>query len=214
MSILEEMATVFKRKVLIFGHSQSRNLNDFVASDVSKANFGMHLQDVEVRCEGYGGLKLKDLIDYQSGKFETFDSVMNEFSPQLLVLLIADNDINSDSSAMEITSLYSEVISMIRNRYQFVKKIALTQLLPRHQNRWVDFDMYNSQCAMVNNKLLTLAQNDPDLFFKHLNFSFPSENRNKFLKEIKYFRTDGVHLNHKGYYLMYKAVRHVLISVK
>ena len=29
--------------VLIFGHSQARNLNEYVASDVSKANFGFEV---------------------------------------------------------------------------------------------------------------------------------------------------------------------------
>ena len=37
------MATVSKRHVLIFGHSQARNLNGYVASDVSKAKFGFEV---------------------------------------------------------------------------------------------------------------------------------------------------------------------------
>lgn len=199
-----------KKRVLIFGHSQCRNLNNFISNSASKVNFGMNEDEFLVKCAGFGGLKIREVINIKSKRFLTFDTLMKEFAPQQLMLFIGDNDVSQDSSAEEISGLIKCVLSILKTRYESIVHISVLQLLPRHKNKWGDHISYNSQASEINAQLLSIAKETPYLFFKQFGFYFSLENERKFINMKKYYHRDGVHLNQAGYYQLYKGIRHVI----
>ena len=131
--------------------------------------------------------------------------LMETFSPQMLILMVGDNDIKDDSSSEEVSSHIKWVMSELKVNYPFLKSIVLTQILPRHHNRWVNMEIYNSQAMEINRQIKSFAE------FKWAGFSFNDE-LEKFNKQAKLFRKDGVHLLPKGYYVIYKQLRHMVVK--
>ena len=61
-------------------------------------------RNVNVRCEGSGGLKIRHLLKYNSVKGRDIENIMNSFEPQVLILFAGDNDIYSHTDDEEISN--------------------------------------------------------------------------------------------------------------
>ena len=62
------MASAKPKKLLIYGHSQSRNLGVYIRTH-NKDKFKFDSKDIIVECEGDGGLIANDLINEKSKRF-------------------------------------------------------------------------------------------------------------------------------------------------
>ena len=198
-----------RKRILFFGHSHVRNLGDVIKSKNLYKNFKINRKDILVKIKGIGGLKIKDLVDKKSAKYHEFHRIMVNFVPTTLCLMVGCNDIGKDSSAEEVAALLQVVFSILKTRYN-LDLIVFTQLLPRLQNKWVDFQLYNTQAEQVNSDMLEWAQECPSRFYKWLKFKFPKTPI--LLKKLKKSLTkDGVHLTQSAYRTIFQALRHIVI---
>lgn len=202
------------KKLLIFGHSHTRNLGRLVNyTDVNGdifADFNISPDKLLVKCKGIGGLHLNDLIDDRSPHFNDFDGLMISFLPQTLCLMIGCNDISYNSSAEEVSSLMESVASKIRAKYHSLELIVFTQILPRLPNRWINHELYNSQAVRINASLRSWGSSCPYGYYKWCKVNFPDTPAHLNRLENIVSR-DGVHLNEIGYNSLYYSLRHVAL---
>ena len=141
---------------------------------------------------------------------------MNSFEPQVLILFIGDNDIDSHTHGEEISSLLQSAISYLKRHFSFVLKIVISQILPRHANRYVDAVRYNSQASFVNSDLLRWAKGRSArsyCYFQWCKFVFPSEDEECYKRMKRFYLRDGVHLTPAGYHKLFMATKHSIKSV-
>ena len=169
------------RRLLFAGHSHCRRLADFVRLSPARVNFGFALNDIRVEFCAQGGAHVDDLVKpHSKGLLSArLRNTLLSFRPDVVCLLIGDNDVSSDSSADEIANYIIATASFLRNVYN-VDQVILFQLLPRYPagrsartNRKVD--NYNAIAADINS---ILKQECVRINFLHFwddhDFSFPS----------------------------------------
>ena len=200
--------------ILLFGHSQAARLSEYLRIK-GVTNFDMSRSMVDVRCEGSGGLKIRHLLNYDSEKGRYFENVMNSFEPQILILFVGDNDIDSHTDGEQISGLVQDAISALKEHFPFLLRIIISQILPRHSNRYVDAVRYNSQASVVNSKLHEWAKVTARsyCYFQWCKFVFPSADREHYKRMKRFYLNDGVHLKPAGYHKLFMATKHTIKSV-
>ena len=188
-------------RILFLGQSHARNLDSFINQRPKFKNFTIDRARIELF--GIGGLKISDLIRLSTRGRLCFEFI-ERFAPDILVLMIGDNDV-CDTGNFSV--LYKRMLDVIRNRFPYIRKVVISQLLPRHGN---SVDVYNQKARNFNTQLLSMANQDKEfLLMKFVNFHFPGDDTLRFEAMKKYYARDGVHLNPSGYYRLYSEIRHI-----
>ena len=200
------------KKIMILGHSHIRRLNEVIRSD-----FRINPQQAEIRLYGQGGLRIPGLF---SNRIIT---MLQNFQPEILVLMIGDNDIapsagtSHDAAAHTIVDNLLNAILTLHSTVSSIQQVFLCQLLPRHPGVYFR-PGYNEIALKVNDILLqsaVAAEQRLLRLFRFPDFSFPQESRIKrvrYLRNRRLFRSDGTHLTTEGYRRLQRAMRAVIIA--
>lgn len=187
---------------MIIGHSIPRRLDAHLKSNIDarlRSDFGLD-ESLAIKICASGGLTLK--------RMQTVLKKVRQFRPDCVVILLGDNDVRPakfDTSPEEIAAGLISLVSLLQRRYS-VGSIVLCQLLPRF-SKHRHWKMYNHKAKLVNDIIKRDLSYSYASFWTHNGkFRFPIEgkgSKDKFLE-------DGVHLNDKGQYYLYKSLRGAL----
>jgi lysophospholipase L1-like esterase len=150
---------------MVLGHSIVRRLADFV--HLNPVNLD---PSTDVYWSGVGGHTLDTLIRLDLSK-------VSDYQPDIVVLIIGDNDVKAGSSAEEIAYKIISLVSVLHARYQ-VTSVIVCGLLPRfpRYHRWWDYNV----CASTVNDILSheLQRFTYSKFWSHnVEFPFPRSNQ-------------------------------------
>ena len=105
-----------RSRLLFLGHPQARNSGTRLAQDPLWGNFGFPLDDIEIKCHGVGGMLVGGLFD------RSVVSKIRTFSPQTVVLMIGDNDINFEYGTTAV-SVVTEMIAVAKDLMTFAPSV-------------------------------------------------------------------------------------------
>ena len=91
--------------------------------------------------------------------------------------------------------------------------VLLHDIAQRYKSRYGDVENYNKKAKKIN-VLLEVMRKAQESFvrIRARYHAFPGEER--YSLNTKYFLPDGVHLNGAGNFLLYKAVRGMLLKIR
>lgn len=188
-------------KILISGHSFARRLSEFLIQDKGvSTNF--RLGECELDIFGKGGLKFQDWARNLGHTIASFGK------PELIIMMIGDNDISFGCSAEEISSQILAFLPLIQGRFG-VQNVILCQLMPRFPSKRYSFNPEYNASAKEVNKLLRqgTAHLKNVLFWEHDFIFFPEDSEVKYQQLKNNFLADGVHLAPSGHSRLYKSLR-------
>ena len=185
------MATSVSKKVLILGHSFVRRLvTDLRRECVDRAVETFNVSGVDVRLVGVGGRTVQKLRDYDLYR-------VDKCKPDILVLEISANDLMELASEV-VGSALEDLVCLLHKTYG-VKVIAVSASI----HRQVQLVRFNHNADLLNQYLLEPF--DFAFFFKYRGLHNPSE---------EVLLQDGVHLNSRGQYLLYRSYRGAILTAK
>ena len=202
------------KRILFIGHSHVRNLKKYVNKPKIKPSRRNFRTVARVDFLGVGGKKIDWLLS------SAVANKISKFKPDAIFIMLADNDINEDSTPEEIAHRYIATVSSLKCRFAKVSNIMLGQLLPRYSRssqipkqmkKFVDHNKYNP-IAHSANEIIKAEVSDIDyLSFFYSGFFFPCKQL-KYDNNAKYFRPDGVHLSNRGHKKIFRAIRGSIIQ--
>ena len=176
-------------RVIIAGHSYVKNLNNFILTDevddMGRINtsFGMYKEEISVSFHPLPGARLFQL------QCETHKLL--KLKPDIAILIVGGNDL--DRGQANPTELAAQIYRygeyLISRGIKFVGLMPIVERVTKTDNFKELADQYNSRMEAMCSK--------------HPNISFRSLKR----IGIKELRNDGVHLNNRGNYFLYNAVK-------
>ena len=202
---------------IICGHSFCKRLQvDMQAGTDARMRPSFKLEETaRVRMLGKGGKTMGDFVRRDI-------PVIQRYRPEILILLLGDNDIGCDTSAEEIAN---HLIALASRLYMggHVSRIVLCQMMPRSRapraaqrrmggvtRRNADRYLlsYGQQAQEANRLLKEAASSSRFLTFWDHNKKF------RFIKvgqsQEGKFAADGIHLAPRGQYQLYKSLRGAL----
>ena len=205
---------------LILGHSICRRLKDYLLAGIdSKHQPNLKLKNSStVAWHGVGGRTIGKIMKYDMHMIKTM-------RPDCLVLLAGGNDITEETDVEEVASKIVSFCSILLNTCG-VKHVVICALVPRFPATNISFrrhgfscfdkrlkdklykNMYVFKAQKVNETIEEQVSNNPKISFWDHNrrFTFNGEkSRDKFI-------SDGVHLNSKGQYHLYKSIMGAVIN--
>lgn len=180
--------------VLIFGHSFVRRLaHDLDRSRIERGSKTFDVREIVVHMHGVGGRTVKKLLDFDL-------SFVAKLKPEIIILEIGSNDLACNKLRPEVVgSQIEELVVMLHERYA-VEVIAVSACIHRQKCEG-DF---NHKVDVLNQYLrVVLEPLGFAFFFKHRGLHNPAG---------AIHAKDGVHLNLKGEYLLYRSYRGAILT--
>lgn len=202
------MAAEIWDRVAIVGHSFVTRLEKFVGQGTNRAkrDFGLSTKNA-VHWLGKGGEKVNGIIARWSDR-------LRKIEPQVIVLCFGDNDIRRGKDEEELACLVVAMASLFQNRFG-ARYVYIAQLMPRFfgtcNHHWFE-STYNTKANRINELLQGKEAALPGIFFwTHKFVRFPSEDLIRAEKISRFMSSaDGVHLNQKGLFKLYKSLASLL----
>lgn len=178
--------------VLIIGHSFVRRLaSDLDRDCIDRAVRSFDLLGTAVHMHGVGGRTVRKLRNYDLNQ-------VAKLKPEIVILEIGSNDLNEIRPEI-VGSEIEELVAKLHGQYG-VKVIAVSASIHR-QNQAADF---NRRVDLLNQYLrVVLEPLEFAFFFRHRGLQNPSG---------VVLLNDGVHLNLKGQYLLYRSYRGAILQ--
>ena len=193
-------------RVAIVGHSFVWRLEEFMKRRQDKdENFGMHTR--KVKCFGTSGLNMR--------KVHTVEEKVMEYDPDVLVLVIGDNDV--DNPRMHLRGLAALIVNFANTiRRDVMVPVIISMLMPRYPGIYFN-DSYNQRAIQVNQGLVEEIESGcfkNISLWRHKFVAFPENNPEKYWGTRCFFKEDGVHLNDDGNCRLYKSFRKLLSGLR
>ena len=178
---------------------------------------GMKLRKVgcRLRFAGRGGRRITEAEEMR----QAFDDVRTE-RPDVLLIMIGGNDIDFDTEAGEIASaievfasrcvwsfgIRQVIVCKVMPRFKAPRR--LLRAVPRFERRQWETDyfaMYKSKAREINRLLACSLRSRNVRFWDHSGKFKANTCRHK-------YESDGIHLNDRGHWHLYKSLRGAIIS--
>ena len=178
-------------RVLILGHSFIRRLHEFVRlpTNALREDFDV-TNPMTLRWDGVGGRTLAKVIRY--------DLEIRQFSPDIVILQLGTNDITDCSirSALTVGSQLEDLTKLLHEQFGVTVVCVCQTILKENAH-------LNVRIRMLTDYLRVVLQPLPLAFYwRHRGFwrTTPS-----------FALHDGVHLNQRGQFKLYRSLRGALI---
>jgi lysophospholipase L1-like esterase len=195
-------------RVMILGHSFARRFRDFLLTDkFVQPHLG--LSDCTVQVHGVGGWKVTDMMRDGESRIELF-------WPEMLFLMIGDNDVGKGHSPETIAAHVLASASLLKKRYA-VEEVKIVQLWPRYpgteKRKGLTAMEYNAQAVKVNEELENGARELTGIKLLSFDFvAFPCQDLQKYKRLQSNYKEDGVHLNPSGQFRLYRSLQTAVIK--
>jgi len=146
--------------------------------------------DNQIVNSGFGGSQFSDLRIFSN-------ELIHRFNPEKVFIYEGDNDLNASKKSKEILGDLHVLIAEIQAKNKQTK-IALIAVKPSI-SRW----HLKAKYKRLNRKYKKLAQRNS--FIQFVDVWTPMLKGRKVNKEL--FRSDGLHMNAKGYQIWYKVIK-------
>ena len=185
-------------KVLILGHSFVKRIKrDLSRCFDPRANQCFDLaSSAFIYLHGVGG---RTVTQIQSHDLH----VISDISPNILILEIGTNDLKCTRPEI-IGSAIDDLIAEIKQRFN-IRVVCVCTVIPRRHPRSSQPDVQFNDQAVLLNRYLNAVLNDMPGIFTWTHTGLQSLSRPLLLP-------DGVHLNHKGQYLLYRSYRGAILK--
>ena len=197
-------------RILIVGHSQARRVAPFLADN----NLGFPRDQVVIRCVGIGGLRIASLVGSR-----LIYNELRSFSPDAVLMMIGDNDINHYRSANVISEQLLDAAEILYASTDSVMNVIICQILPRHPGSYLNSSQaqaYNHKARTINRRVKRIiAQSD----IRHIQaahfreFCFQPDYPIRFENSMSFYSGDGVHLNSQGYNKLASRLKGLVIRL-
>jgi len=180
-------------RVLILGHSFIRRLHEFVRlpSNALREDFDITIP-MNLRWYGIGGRTVAKVIRYD---------LERQFSPDIVILQLGTNDVSDRSirSALTVGSQLEDFTKLLLLHEQFgVTVVCVCQTILREN-------------AHLNVRMRTLTDY-LRVFLQPLPFAFYWRHRGFWRTTQSFLLHEGVHLNQRGQFKLYRSLRRALIQ--
>ena len=193
-------------RIAVVGHSFSRRLLDFTRrrEENRSEDSSFKLVNAEVRWFFQGGMKAKDVLS-------RWQDQLADFRPQLVVLMIGDNDIEKGVDVDGLAGLIHAIASVLLSKRVGAHAVMVGQLMPRFAGSYYSYgeaNTYNSIAWKVNRALDEALEGAERVFFWSHEFAyFPWEGVKLDEFRSAFILNDGVHLSKNGNSKLYKSIR-------
>ena len=190
------MASAATPKVLILGHSFVKRLKgDLEAGFDSRVDRNFNLRgSAFVHMFGVGGRTVSKLRNHDL-------HVLTRLAPDVVILEIGTNDL-SQLGPEVVASEIEDFVSMLRKKFS-VRVIGVCQVIPRGES-YAGFQSFNSKVPVLNQCVCALLEHIDNVFcWYHKGFSNPLSGP---------ILHDGVHLDPRGQYYLYRSYRGIPLS--
>lgn len=183
-------------RVLILGHSFVKRIQrDLNARFHPKAySHFQFLGTAEIHLHGIGGRKVATLQAHDL-------HVVRNLRPEIVILEIGTNDLSFTSPEV-VGSSIEELVRLLQRSYS-VAVVMVCQVIPRGAVL-PNFSRFFNNAKVLHQYLNIVLDAIPGVFcWKHRAFSSP-------YKDL--YTRDGVHLNPKGQYFLYRSYRGAILQ--
>ena len=184
-----------KTTTLILGHSFVRRFKEYVSKgndDRVKRDLDLHITNMHIY--GVGGRTIQKLIKYDLHMLSTV-------KPDIVILELGTNDLASNGKCPD--ELATEMITLVDiiHSHFGIKHVVVCQVIERARPPTPTF---NANVVILNDNLQRLLRCVPHASFWH--------HRGLRQPTVNIFVKDGVHLNQKGLYALYRSYRGAILK--
>ena len=188
----------FIPKVLIFGHSFVRRLQDDLVKGFdsrAKQNFNLAGSGVYVCLKGIGGRTVEKVMKHDV-------SSITNFKPDIVILEFGKNDLSYLPPEV-VGSRIEELARFCRDMLK-IKVVVVCQVINRNKPHSTAPDLaFNNMAAILRQYLCVVLGNEAGIFLlEHRDFS----------NAVNLLSLDGVHCNSQGQYRLYHSYRGVVLK--
>ena len=180
-------------RVLILGHSFIRRLHEFVRlpTNALREDFDI-TTPMNLRWHGVGGRTVAKVIRYDL-------EIVRQFSPDIVILQLGTNDISDRSirSALTVGSQLEDLTRQLHEQFG-VTVVCVCQTILRENPH-------------LNKRIRTLTAY-LRVVLQPLPFAFYWRHRGFWRTTQSFLLYDGVHLNQRGQFKLYRSLRGALIQ--
>lgn len=178
-------------RVLILGHSFIRRLHDFIESDSGHLDLTFHLTaSAHIRWRGVGGRTIAKTVKFDLG-------ILHSFHPDIVIVQLGTNDLTS-RPPLQVGSAMEDFVHLLHDSYG-VKDVCVCQTI-RQRSAVV----FNQRVDILTRYLRVVLEPIPyAIYWGHRGFW---RARNSF------FSADGIHLNSRGQYKLYRSLRGAVLK--
>ena len=186
-------------QVLIMGHSFVHRFHKFlVQGSERRVSLDLNLsQSAHIHYYGVGGRTVDKLSKYDL-------SVVGRLKPEIVILELGSNDLSrSEGRPEQVGSKKESLVQLLHAQYG-VKFIVVCQTINRALSLR-STPSYNDRVALLNRYLSVVLEMLPfATFWCHKGLRKPN---------VQILCKDGIHLNHKGQYALYRSYRDAILCV-
>ena len=186
-------------RVAIGEHSYVRRLKEFIESDddlLGRVNleFDLYQENIETK------------FFYKSGcRIQTFHKIVMprviEYDPHVVVLVMGGNDLDTEEA--DPGEVATAIVQLAQELARDKRHVIISQLLDRTNPR-ISADLYKIKVRICNHLLAEKTKFCRDvLVWTHIRLNNCNTHMHR----------DGVHLNRKGNFLLYKSIKSSLAHV-
>lgn len=179
-------------KILILGHSFVRRLRDdlFYKFD-SRASLDFGLRGIAtVHFHGVGGRTVSKLTTFDLG-------VVQQLKPNIVILEVGTNDLTTLRPEV-VGSKLEELVVTLKHQYS-VAIVVVCHVIPRGLSAAPHRQSFWEKAQLFNQYIQVVLEHISGVFsWRHQAFSNPAKH---------FYLGDGVHLNTKGQYILYRSYR-------
>ena len=192
-SFLSRCVVMAEPRVLILGHSFIRRLHEFVRlpTNALRENFDI-TTPMNLRWHGIGGRTVAKVMRYDL-------EIVRQFSPDIVILQLGTNDISARSicSALAVGSQLEDLTKLLHEQFG-ATVVCVCQTILRENSH------LNVRICTLTDYLRVVLQPFPFAFYwRHM----------EFWRTTQFFLVhDGVHLNQRGQFKLYRSLRGALIQ--
>ena len=190
---LSRCVVMAEPRVLILGHSFIRRLREFVRlpTNALREDFDI-TTPMNLRWHGIGGRTVAKVIRYDL-------EIVRQFSPDIVILQLGTNDISARSirSALTVGSQLEDLTKLLHEQFG-VTVVCVCQTIRREN-------------AHLNVRIRTLTDY-LRVVLHPLSFAFYWRHRGFWKTTQSFLLHDGVHLNQRGQFKLYRSLRGALIQ--
>lgn len=189
-------------KVLIFGHSFIKRLQQRTEADPLNFKPDLDLKQCSVVFKGFGGLTLGIRSHAKKTHFYALvDRLLRYSAYDIIVCQLGGNDISCDTSPKELAHALAEFVEYVKTLYG-IKVVYICSVFTRHKPRGLTAEYYEIFRLETNVLLQDSALTSTFTFWPH---------KRIFNSPHTLFLEDGTHLNDLGTKKFFNSLRRAVI---
>ena len=178
-------------RVLIVGHSFIRRLHDFIESDSGHLDLTFHLSaSALISWHGIGGRTIAKTV-----KFDLH--ILHSFRPDIVIVQLGTNDLTS-CPPLQVGSALEDFVHLLHDSYG-VRGVCVCQTIRRRAAV-----AFNQRVDILTRYLRVVLEPIPyAIYWGHRGFWRACNS---------FFSADGIHLNSRGQFKLYRSLRGAVLK--